>query len=778
MVETEVETLVAFQTLGLSEQKAKETLKNANVTKILKNILKEAQGFDYSVSTGTLLYHLGTKIKPQIMEHLPYLVKYIISKKLDSTFRVDKALEFILSHITNIKDSDFEKFCGVGIIVSPEDIERVVENHLGSVKNELLEKRYRYNFGLIMQNVRADLEWADGKAVRSEIDVQVLDLLGPKTDADLAPVSKADKKSSKPVKQPKTNSASVESKPEADEIKTDTGLTIIDVMKKLNFHKPGENFKTDGYVVTENTKKLLAEHLKFTGGRVQTRFPPEPNGILHIGHAKAININFGYAAANNGICYLRYDDTNPEKEEEKFFIGIKDMVEWLGYKPYEITHSSDYFDELYNWAVQLIKSNLAYVCHQTADEMKGFNPEPSKWRDRPIEESLQLFEDMKNGKIDEGVATLRMKVTLEEGKLDPVAYRVKFIPHHRTGDKWCIYPTYDYTHCLCDSIENITHSLCTKEFQSRRSSYYWLCNALNIYCPVQWEYGRLNVNYTVVSKRKIAKLITENIVADWDDPRLFTLTALRRRGFPPEALSAFCAQLGVTGAQMTVDPTMIDAFVRDHLNAHAPRAMVVRDRLKVTIENLPETEEKNVLVPNHPTDDSMGNHAVKFGKVLYIDKEDFQEIGDKGYRRLTKNQSVGLRHAGYVIEIVDIKYGTNGEILELICKCTDVNKIATKPKAFIHWVSDPIDVEIRIYELLFRHKNPEDSTEVPGGFLTDCNLDSLKVYNGAADKSIVSAKVYDKFQFERLGFFSVDPDTKKDRIVFNLTVGLKEAAGK
>jgi glutaminyl-tRNA synthetase len=246
----------------------------------------------------------------------------------------------------------------------------------------------------------------------------------------------------------------------------------------------------------------------------------------------------------------------------------------LGYKPYKITHSSDYFDQLYEWAVELIKSGLAYVCHQTADEMKGFNPQPSPWRDRPIAENLQLFQDMKNGKIDEGAATLRMKLTLEEGKLDPVAYRIRFTPHHRTGSKWCVYPTYDYTHCLCDSIENITHSLCTKEFQSRRSSYYWLCNALNIYCPVQWEYGRLNVNYTVVSKRKIAKLIDEGIVKDWDDPRLFTLTALRRRGFPAEAINNFCAQLGVTGAQSTVDPSMLEAYVRDYLNNTAQRLTV------------------------------------------------------------------------------------------------------------------------------------------------------------------------------------------------------------
>ena len=266
----------------------------------------------------------------------------------------------------------------------------------------------------------------------------------------------------------------------------------------LNFHKVGENYKTERYVMTPNTMKHMENHLKVTGGQVRTRFPPEPNGILHIGHAKAINFNFGYARVNNGVCYLRYDDTNPEKEEEKFFTAIKDMVEWLGYSPWKATHASDNFHELFDIAVKLIKEDLAYVCHMTADELKGIESPDSPWRNRPIEESLALFRDMKNGKIAEGAASLRMKHVMEDGKKDPVAYRIKYTPHHRTGDEWCIYPTYDFTHCLCDSIEHISHSLCTKEFQARRSSYYWLCNAVDYYCPVQWEYGRLNIEYTLV----------------------------------------------------------------------------------------------------------------------------------------------------------------------------------------------------------------------------------------------------------------------------------------
>ncbi|XP_050517248.1 probable glutamine--tRNA ligase [Diabrotica virgifera virgifera] len=773
MTQNNEDTIKALMSLGLSEQKAKETLKNTTVTSTLLKILHEVRGVNISDGVGTLLYQLGTKIKPQISHHLPILVKYIASNKLDTTLRVDKAIEFALSHIKELNTNELETFCGVGVVITPEQIEKVVEKYIKDNKKDLLEKRYRFNTGPLMQKVRADLVWADGKAVKSEVDLQVFDLLGPKTEADLAPAPKPDKKASKVTKNEVKQTKDVQKV----EQELDQGLTILDVMKKVNFHAPGENYKTDGYVVTENTERLLKEHLKITGGQVRTRFPPEPNGILHIGHAKAININFGYAAANNGICFLRYDDTNPEKEEEKFFTGIKDMVTWLGYTPYKITHSSDYFDQLYTWAIELIKKGLAYVCHQTADEMKGFNPQPSPWRDRPVEENLQLFEDMKNGKIDEGAATLRMKITLEEGKLDPVAYRVRFTPHHRTGDKWCIYPTYDYTHCLCDSIEHITHSLCTKEFQSRRSSYYWLCNALNIYCPVQWEYGRLNVNYTVVSKRKIAKLIDEQVVKDWDDPRLFTLTALRRRGFPSEAVNNFCAQLGVTGSQSTVDPSMLEAFVRDYLNNTAPRRMVVLEPLKITIENFPHSKPIAVSVPNFPSKPELGNHDVILNRTIYIEKSDFMEVGDKGYRRLTKTQSVGIRHAGLVLEVTDVKKDGNG-IKEVICKCTEVDQVKSKPKAFIHWVSDPQEIEVRLYSPLFKHKNPEDPNEVPGGFLTDCNSDSLKVLKSLADRSLSTAKVSDKFQFERIGFFSLDPDSTKHNLVFNQTVGLKEDAGK
>lgn len=386
--------------------------------------MNECKGIELADGVGMLLYHLATKIKPQIVQNaLPILVKLIVDKKLDTTVRIDVALDYALSRGQSkdaINIAELEQICGVGVVVTPEQIETAVDEVIKANKVAIMEQRYRFNVGKIMQEIRVKLPWADGKHVKSEIEVQLFDLLGEKTAADLAPPSKAEKKPKEKKEQPKETAATATG--DSGSAK-DGAHSIAELMKKVRFHAPGENHKTDGYVITEHTERLLKQHLKETSGMVRTRFPPEPNGILHIGHAKAININFGYAAAQNGTCYLRYDDTNPEKEEEKFFIGIKDMVEWLGYTPAKITHSSDNFQQLYEWAKILIEKGLAYVCHQGADEMKGFNPLPSPWRDRPIAESLQLFEDMKNGKIDEGQATLRMKITLEEGKMDPVAYR-------------------------------------------------------------------------------------------------------------------------------------------------------------------------------------------------------------------------------------------------------------------------------------------------------------------------------------------------------------------
>lgn len=758
--------------LGLSEQKVKETLKNEPLTAVLAKIADQA-GLSGPVNknAGNLLYHLATKLPRQFHSHLPLLVEYVASGRIDQEAKLTAAIKFVQDNSTgNINRAEFEKQCGVGVVVTQDEVEAAVAQVMKKHKDAIIKQRYQYNTGPLMGQVRASLPWAESRKVKEEIDLQILTLLGPKREEDFVkpPKTKGEKKEKKPATSPsKAPAEQTEKQP----------LTMAEFLKTVNFHAPGDNHKTDGYVITDKTQTLLKEHLKITGGQVRTRFPPEPNGILHIGHAKAININFGYAAANNGVCFLRYDDTNPEKEEEKFFVGIKDMVEWLGYKPYKTTHSSDYFQQLYEWAVLLIKKGLAYVCHQRPEELRGHDPPLSPWRDRPVHESLQLFEDMKNGKFDEGEATLRLKITLEEGKVDPVAYRIKFIAHHCTGNQWCIYPTYDYTHCLCDSLEHITHSLCTKEFQARRSSYYWLCNAVETYCPVQWEYGRLNMNYTVVSKRKIGKLITEGHVRDWDDPRLFTLSALRRRGFPPEAINNFCATLGLTGAQISIHPDALEACVRDVLNTTAPRAMAVLEPLRIVITNYPSDKPTPVTVPNLPGNEAMGTHTVPFHKEIWIERSDFREKEEKGYRRLMPQQSVGLRHCGQVISVAEVVRTSSGEVDYLKVTCEPVSE-ANKPKAFIHWVAQPLKCEVRIYERLFQHECPEDPSVVPGGFVSDINPNSMTVLQSLVDTSVKGAKPFDKFQFERTGFFSVDPDSALDCLVFNRTVGLKEDKGK
>jgi glutaminyl-tRNA synthetase len=421
----------------------------------------------------------------------------------------------------------------------------------------------------------------------------------------------------------------------------------------------------------------------------------------------------------------------------------------------------------------------AYVCHQTQDELKGYNPPPSPWRDRPVEESLLLFEDMKRGKFEEGEATLRMKHVMEDSKQDPVAYRIKYTPHPHAGDAWCIYPTYDFTHCLCDSIENISHSLCTKEFQARRSSYYWLCNALDLYCPVQWEYGRLNLQYTVVSKRKIQKLISGGIVANWDDPRLYTLTALRRRGISPEAIHKFTAKVGVTMSQTILHPNLLNSCVRDELNNTAIRVMAVLDPVKVVVENLADVQALEVEVLNIPHLPEKGAHKVFFDPSnLYIDASDFKEVAESGYRRLAPGQPVGLKHAGYVISHLRTEKDSSGSVTAVVVEAHRTEEV-DKPKAFIQWVSRPVPSAVRLYYSLFLHPNPEDPAEVPNGFLSDINPNSMEVKSSAmVDETVLGAGPLTRFQFERIGYFCVDFDSTPQQMVFNRTVSLREDSGK
>lgn len=505
-------------------------------------------------------------------------------------------------------------------------------------------------------------------------------------------------------------------------------------------HKPGQN--------PQIKPGLREQHVKATGGRVFTRFPPEPNGFLHIGHSKAIAIDFGFARYHGGLCYLRYDDTNPAAEEEQYFESILEMVRWLGFEPFKITYSSDYFDRLYALAVELIKCGKAYVDHSTAGEIfegrggkeRGAR-KGNKYRDRPISDSLNDFEDMKNGKYKPGSVTLRMKQDIEGSgnpqMWDLIAYRVLDAKHHRTGDKWCIYPTYDFTHCLVDSFENISHSLCTTEFILSRESYEWLCDAVEVYKPRQYEFGRLNLEGTITSKRKILKLVREGYVQDWDDPRLFTLLALRRRGIPPGAILSFVTSLGVTTATTTIEEQKLDQTVRQYLETSTPRLMMLLHPLRVTLENVPEDFYVEVERPLHPKESSMGKAKLPFTKNVFIDASDFRTDDDPEYFRLAPNKSVGLLNAPFPITCTSFRQGAEGRIEEIVCRYEDPSMGGNKdvkPKAYIQWVAkdaaskSPVMIdEVRLFKPLFTSSNPAGEEN----YLDHVDRNSLERVHGA-----------------------------------------------
>lgn len=529
------------------------------------------------------------------------------------------------------------------------------------------------------------------------------------------------------------------------------------------------------------------------GGRVQTRFPPEPNGYLHIGHAKSICLNFGTAQKFGGLCNLRFDDTNPEKENLEFVESIKASIKWLGFDWDErLYYASGYFDQLYDFAVDLIKQGKAYVCSLTpeqAREYRGTLTEPgrnSPDRDRSIEENLDLFTRMKNGEFADGAYTLRAKIDMAAGNInmrDPVIYRIKHQHHHQTGDKWCIYPMYDYTHCISDALENITHSLCTLEFEDHRPLYDWVLDQLNVPChPQQIEFARLNINYTVMSKRKLRQLVEEGLVQGWDDPRMPTLDGMRRRGYTPASIRNFVEMAGITKSNSTVDVGMLEFCLREDLDRRAPRAMCVLRPLKVVLTNYPADKADEIVLPRHPKDDSMGTRTVPFARELYIDRSDFEEVPPPGFKRLVAGCEVRLRGA-YVIKCEEIVKDAEGNITELRCTADlatlGANPEGRKVKGVIHWVpaAASVPVEVRLYDRLFSHESP-DAAE--GDYRDHINPQSLQVLQGArAEPSLLQAQPEERFQFEREGYFVADrQDSKPGAPVFNLTIGLRDSWAK
>ena len=555
---------------------------------------------------------------------------------------------------------------------------------------------------------------------------------------------------------------------------------------------------SDSAPASDFIRAIVVEDIKNNkrGGRVHTRFPPEPNGYLHIGHAKSICLNFGIAAEFSGLCNLRFDDTNPTKEEVEYVDSIKEDVHWLGFdwdgREY---YASDYFQKLYEFAVRLIKDGKAYVDSLTADEIREYRgtlTEPGKnspHRDRSIEENLELFEGMRAGKYKEGEHVLRAKIDMSSPNInmrDPTIYRIRYTPHHRTGSTWCIYPMYDYAHPLSDAIEEISHSVCTLEFENNRPLYDWFIAQLDFKEPPQQiEFARFNLSYTIMSKRKLLELVREGFVAGWDDPRMPTLSGLRRRGYTPEAIRAMCDRIGVSKTNSTVDISLLEYFIRDDLNKRAPRVMAVLRPLKVIIDNYPEGKVEEVEAEINPEDPAAGTRLLRFSRVLYIEQEDFREDPPKKYFRLSPGREVRLKHAYYITCTRVVKDESTGEILEVHCTYDPETRggwseDGRKVRGTLHWVSaeHALDAEVRLYDLLFTKENPGEE-EQGGEFKDNLNPDSLEILTGVKlESSLRSAAPGNRFQFLRQGYFCVDPDSTGNRLVFNRTVTLRDSWAK
>jgi glutaminyl-tRNA synthetase len=554
---------------------------------------------------------------------------------------------------------------------------------------------------------------------------------------------------------------------------------------------------TDSSFPKDFIREAIEEDLRTDrfGGRVHTRFPPEPNGYLHIGHAKALCLDFGVAEEYGGLCNLRFDDTNPVKEDVEYVEAIKEDIHWLGFdwgdREY---YASDYSEQLYEYAVQLVRKGKAYVCDLSADEVREYRgtlTEPgreSPYRDRSVEENLDLFERMRAGEFEDGSRTLRARIDMASPNInlrDPVMYRILHETHHRTGDEWCIYPMYDWAHGQSDSIERITHSLCDLAYEDHRPLYDWFLDQLGIYHPQQIEFARLNLSYTVLSKRRLRRLVEEGYVDGWNDPRMPTLSGLRRRGYTAQAIRTFCERIGVAKSDSVIDIGFLEHCLREELNKTAPRVMAVLRPLRVVIDNYPEDKVEEMESVNNPEDPSMGTRKVPFSRVLYIERDDFREDPPKKYYRLAPGREVRLRYAYFVTCVGVVKDEQTGEVVELHCTYDPATRGGDAPdgrkvKATLHWVSaaHALEAEVRLYDHLFTSPDPENAAE-DTDFTTDVNPESLEILTACrVEPSLAGAAPGSRYQFERLGYFCVDPDSSAERRVFNRTVPLRDTWAK
>lgn len=797
-----------FSQVGFEEPKVKEIVKNKKVATSLESLINDVPGdYEWNKSSRALLHTLASLLKGADVENIGLVVQGISKEDLKTVLQVTAAFKYVKANGASVTAESMNENSGVGIEVTDVEVRASVVKYIEDDKERILSERYKLVPG-IFANIKnlPELKWADPRSFKPIIDEEILKVLGPKDERDLV---------KKKAKKPETNNK-----------KTNENESKSDASKRTMFT---EGFLGDLHKVGENPQaypQLMVEHLKATGGKVHTRFPPEPNGYLHIGHSKAIMVNFGFAKHNDGVCYLRFDDTNPEAEAPEYFESIKRMISWLGFSPWKITYSSDYFDKLYELAEILIKNEKGYVCHCTAEEVKkcrgikedgtpGGERSACKHRSNTIEENLKEFRQMKDGFYKPGEATLRMKQDLTSPNpqmWDLVAYRVLNAPHPRTGTKWKIYPTYDFTHCLVDSFENITHSLCTTEFYLSRESYEWLCDQVHVFRPAQREYGRLNITGTILSKRKIAKLVDEHYVRGWDDPRLFTLEGIRRRGVPPGAILSFINTLGVTTSTTNIQVVRFESAVRKFLEDSTPRLMFVLDPIEIIVDNVPEDYEDVVSIPYRAGTSTFGDRSVPFTKRFYIERSDFSESAtDKEFFRLTPNQEVGLIRVPYTISFKSIEKDDTGRIAKIHVTLNNEplkeGEKPKKPKTYIQWVpisakfQSPVRIgETRVYNQLFNSENPSAHE---GGFLKDINPESEIVYK----KSVIEHNFHDvikgapwvvdsvkksefyveedkkskevcRFQGMRVGYFTMDIESSDDKIILNRIVSLKDNTSK
>lgn len=738
--------------IGLSAQKADETLRNQNLTAKLLHVAESAKSipqFSPSPASGKLLYTIAATLPEAIETFKPFLVEQVATDNIKSVQQLEAAIEYLKKHKA-VTQPDFSAYCGIGVEVTIEEIRATVNEVLDKEAETIRKLGWEHKglVGTMIGKVKQIQKWGNATTIKELVEAKLLEILGPSREHPVDGNKKKEKK--EPV--------NIVEEPKKEKLSTCIGRELKSAA---------------------NTDEQLRKHLEFTGGKVMTRFPPEPNGYLHIGHAKAMRFSFNMAAENGGHCYLRFDDTNPEKESEEYIENIKKNVSWLGYTPYKITHASDYFPEMYDLAVDLIKREKAYVDEQPWELIKTqrFNSVDSPFRNTPVEENLKKFEDMRRGVYAEGEACLRMKIDMKNPNpcmRDPVAYRIKYVPHPHVGDKWCVYPTYDMEHCIVDSIENITHSLCTLEFEIRRDTYYWLVDALDMYKASVWEYSRLNITHVMMSKRRLQELVRLKLVLGWDDPRMPTLNGLKRRGYTADAINEFVDLVGVTrrGNENVISIKLLEHCIRKDLNERAPRTMAVVEPIEVHISGLESTH--TIEVPRFPHIPEKGHYTVTVSPTIYIEQSDFHEIDDPSFFGLAPGKSSALKYLPFKIRCTSYQKDASGKVTHLEC---EVIHDENKSKGVLHWISkeDSVPCEIRLYDYLFKSENPASLED----WISDLNEDSLKVLQGSLiNRDLLGATHEEKFQFERVGFFTVDPDSSDEKKVFNRVVTLTEGKKK